>query len=60
VLKGSKILQIEDELVKVDPGEILEVPPMFRHNVYRREAPYEGFTIRVPALSESDKVEDGV
>jgi len=57
-LKGRKTLQIEDELVNVEPGGILEVPPMVRHNIYRREAPYEGFTIRVPIMSESDKVED--
>jgi mannose-6-phosphate isomerase-like protein (cupin superfamily) len=57
-LKGSKVLQIEDELVHVDAGEILEVPPMVRHNIYHRQAPYEGFTIRVPLVGEDDKVED--
>lgn len=59
-LQGRKVLQIEEELVSVDAGEIVEVPPGVRHNVYRREAPYEGFTIRVPVTSESDKVEDDV
>ena len=57
-IRGRKILQIEDELVHVNAGEILEVPPMVRHNIHRREAPYEGFTIRVPLVSESDKVDD--
>jgi mannose-6-phosphate isomerase-like protein (cupin superfamily) len=57
-IKGKKVLQIEEELVNVDTGEILEVPPGVRHNIYRREAPYEGFTIRVPIVSENDKVED--
>lgn len=56
-LKGKKVLQIEDDLVSVAAGEILEVPPRVRHNVHSREAPYEGFTIRVPALGENDKVE---
>jgi mannose-6-phosphate isomerase-like protein (cupin superfamily) len=55
---GKKILQIEDDLVTVDSGEIVEIPPMVRHNVYHREAPYEGFTIRVPVTDGSDKVED--
>jgi len=57
-LRGRKVLQIEEELVRVDAGEILEVPPKVRHNIYHREAPYEGFTIRVPLLGEDDKVED--
>lgn len=59
-LRGRKVLQIEEELVNVDVGEILEVPPMTRHNVFRREAPYEGFTIRVPIVTENDKVEDSL
>jgi mannose-6-phosphate isomerase-like protein (cupin superfamily) len=58
VLKGRKVLQIEEDLVNVDAGEILEVPPRVRHNIYRRQAPYEGFTIRVPIVEENDKVED--
>lgn len=57
-LQGRKVLQIEDELVSVDAGEIVEVPPHVRHNVHSREAPYEGFTIRVPITGGSDKVED--
>ena len=57
-IKGRKIIQIEEELVNVDAGEILEVPPMVRHNIYRREAPYQGFTIRVPIVGKDDKVED--
>ena len=59
-LRSRKILQIEEELVSVEVGEILEVPPGVRHNVYRREAPYEGFTIRVPIRIEGDKVEEDV
>lgn len=57
-IQGSKVLQVEDELVNIDEGEILEIPPMVRHNVHSREAPYEGFTIRVPITNGSDKVED--
>jgi mannose-6-phosphate isomerase-like protein (cupin superfamily) len=58
VIKGKEILQIEEELIDIEAGEILEVPPLVRHNLYRREAPYEGFTFRVPITSGSDKVED--
>jgi mannose-6-phosphate isomerase-like protein (cupin superfamily) len=58
--KGRKILQIEDDLAHVDAGEILEVPPMVRHNIQSREAPYEGFTVRVPLMPEGDKDEDDV
>lgn len=57
-LQGRKVLQIEDELVSVDAGEIVEVPPRIRHNVHSRAAPYEGFTMRAPVTDESDKVED--
>lgn len=59
-LQGRKVLQIEDALVNVDAGEILGVPPRVRHNVHRRDAPYEGFTIRVPITGENDKVEDSI
>lgn len=58
--KGQKVLQIEDELIPVNAGEIVEVPPQVRHSVHSRKAPYEGFTIRVPITGESDKVEDPV
>jgi mannose-6-phosphate isomerase-like protein (cupin superfamily) len=57
-LAGRKVLQVEEELVDVDAGEILEVPPMVRHNVHHREAPYEGFTLRAPVTGDDDKVED--
>lgn len=57
-LGGRKVLRVEDELVDVDAGEILEVPPMVRHNVHHREAPYEGFTLRAPVTGDDDKVED--
>lgn len=57
-LTGRKLLEIEDEQVHLEAGEVLEVPPNVRHNVNGREAPYEGFTIRVPASAGGDKVED--
>lgn len=56
VLKGTKTLQIENELVEVNAGEILEVPPMVCHALHSRQAPYEGFTLRVP-IDLYDKIE---
>jgi mannose-6-phosphate isomerase-like protein (cupin superfamily) len=56
-LKGAKTLQIEDELVKIEAGEILGIPPMICHTLHSRQAPYEGFTFRVPIPDQHDKVE---
>ena len=56
VLQGTRTLQIEDALAEIKPGEILEVPPQVKHTLYGRQAPYEGFTFRVPAGFD-DKVE---
>ncbi len=55
VLKGTRILQIEDEFVEIDEGETLEVPPGVRHVLHATHTPFEGFTFRVPRLD--DKVE---
>jgi mannose-6-phosphate isomerase-like protein (cupin superfamily) len=55
VLKGTKILQIEDQIVTAEAGDILEVPPRVRHTLRERQAPYEGFTFRVP-VELDDKV----
>jgi mannose-6-phosphate isomerase-like protein (cupin superfamily) len=54
-LQGTKTLLIEDELVAMQPGEMVEVPPGVRHTLYSRQAPYRGFTFRVPILP--DKIE---
>lgn len=55
VLQGTKILQIEDELVEINAGEILEVPPRVKHTLQATRTPFEGFTFRVPLLN--DKIE---
>lgn len=57
VLEGTKTLRVEDELVTIEAGEMLEVPPGVRHTLYGRQAPYQGFTVRVPILAYDDKVE---
>jgi len=56
VLKGTKTLRIEDELVEIEAGEMLDVPPQVKHTLHSRQAPYEGFTLRVPVALD-DKVE---
>jgi mannose-6-phosphate isomerase-like protein (cupin superfamily) len=56
VLQGRKTLRIEDDLVDIEAGDLLEVPPGVRHTLHRRAAPFEGFTIRVP-VEPGDKVE---
>jgi len=57
VLKGTKTVQIENELVKIEAGKILGVPPMTCHALHSRQAPYEGFTFRAPVPDRHDKVE---
>jgi mannose-6-phosphate isomerase-like protein (cupin superfamily) len=56
VLQGRKTLRVDDELVAIEAGEILEVPPGVKHALHHRTAPFEGFTIRVP-VELHDKVE---
>ena len=55
VLAGTKTLQIEDEEVVIEPGEMVEVFPGVSHALIGRQAPYRGFTFRVPL--RDDKVE---
>ena len=55
VLAGTKTLQIEDENVLIRPGEMVEVFPGVKHALIGRQAPYRGFTFRVPL--RDDKVE---
>jgi mannose-6-phosphate isomerase-like protein (cupin superfamily) len=56
VLEGTKTLQIENQLVTVEAGHILEVPPEVKHVLHSRTAPFKGFTIRVP-VALNDKIE---
>jgi mannose-6-phosphate isomerase-like protein (cupin superfamily) len=55
VLQGVKVLLIEGEQVPIYAGDILVVPPNVKHTLYSRQAPYQGFTIRVP-VGWGDKV----
>lgn len=55
VLQGTRILRVEEELVAIRAGEVLEVPPRVKHVLHATEVPFEGFTFRVPLLD--DKVE---
>jgi len=51
-LEGSKTLQVNEDTVEVQEGEIVEVHPGARHNVIDRRAPYIGATFRVPLLND--------
>jgi mannose-6-phosphate isomerase-like protein (cupin superfamily) len=55
VLRGRKTLQVEDDLVDIQAGELVEVPPGVKHCLRHRAAPFQGFTIRVP-VELHDKV----
>jgi mannose-6-phosphate isomerase-like protein (cupin superfamily) len=55
VLKGAKTLRVEDNLITVNAGEILEVYPHTKHIFHELMAPFEGFTFRTPLVD--DKVE---
>jgi mannose-6-phosphate isomerase-like protein (cupin superfamily) len=55
VLKGKRVLQVEDELVEIKAGEILEVAPGAMHVLHSTDTPFKGITFRAPRLN--DKVE---
>jgi len=57
-IEGGQTLRLEDDVVPVNGGEILAVPPGVRHVLHSREARYRGLTIRVPVLGSDDKLED--
>jgi mannose-6-phosphate isomerase-like protein (cupin superfamily) len=54
VLRGVRTLEVEEELVHIHEGEILEVPPGARHVLRSTRTPFEGLTFRVPR--RDDKV----
>jgi mannose-6-phosphate isomerase-like protein (cupin superfamily) len=55
VLSGTKTLQIEDEEVTLRSGEMLEVNPGVKHTLSHRQAPYRGFTFRVPLRNDKEE-----
>jgi mannose-6-phosphate isomerase-like protein (cupin superfamily) len=57
ILEGTKTLRIEDALVTLSAGEMLEVPSGVRHALHSRQAPFRGLTFRVPIPEQDDKVE---
>lgn len=56
VLQGNKSLIIEDELITIEAGDLLEVPPLVKHTLHSRTAPFRGVTLRTPVRLD-DKVE---
>ena len=55
ILVGEITLLIDAVQVSIRPGEILAVPPKVKHTLFSRQAPYKGFTIRVP-VELNDKI----
>ena len=55
VLRGTRVLRIEEELVEINAGEVLAVPPQVKHVLHGTATPFEGVTFRVPLVN--DKVE---
>jgi len=55
VLRGTRVLRVEERLVEISAGEILAVPPQVKHVLYGTQTPFEGITFRVPLLD--DKIE---
>lgn len=55
VLMGEKVLLIEGEQVSIQAGETLAVPPAVKHTLYSRQAPFQGFTVRVLVVLD-DKI----
>jgi mannose-6-phosphate isomerase-like protein (cupin superfamily) len=52
VLRGKKTLRIDDALVGIKAGKILEIPPGVEHMAQAVETPYQGFTFRAPRLDD--------
>jgi mannose-6-phosphate isomerase-like protein (cupin superfamily) len=52
VIAGNQALLIEDHLVEISAGEILEVSPGIRHVARSIGTPHQGFTLRVPRLDD--------
>jgi len=54
-LEGSLTIQVDTNIIKVRPCQLLKVNPKVPHGVLSVETPFRGFTIRVP-MSLEDKV----
>lgn len=55
VIMGTDILEIEGKEVKIQAGQIIEVPPSVCHRRKGLEYPFRGFTMRAP-LNMEDKI----
>jgi mannose-6-phosphate isomerase-like protein (cupin superfamily) len=49
--------QAQQHDAAMEAGEMLEIPPGVRHTLHNRQAPFKGFTFRVPIPDGNDKVE---
>ena len=53
-LQGTRVLQVEGELVEINAGELLEVAPGTQHVLHATQPPFKGIEFRVP--QRDDKV----
>lgn len=53
-LQGTRVLQIDERLVEINEGEILEVPPGTKHVLHATSPPFKGIEFRVP--QRDDKI----
>lgn len=52
VLEGTITLQIQDEIINIESGEICFVPKGVFHAVTKVTVPYRGFVLRAPSVQD--------
>ena len=53
-LRGTRVLRIEERIVDINEGELLEVSPGTQHVLHATHPPFQGIEFRVP--QQDDKV----
>ena len=57
VLNGTLKIKVEDDIIEVEPMQILAVPPNKRHRVVDQSFPSEILVFRAPISSRKTKIE---
>jgi mannose-6-phosphate isomerase-like protein (cupin superfamily) len=57
VLKGTLKVKVEEDILEVEPMQILVVPPNKRHRVINQSFPSEVLVFRAPISSRETKIE---
>ncbi|MCE7736297.1 MAG: hypothetical protein GPJ54_15560 [Candidatus Heimdallarchaeota archaeon] len=55
-IKGKDVLLVNGKMVSLSEGEVLVMPPDVCHIRVQMEFPFEGIVLRVPIISEDDKI----